>query len=196
MRLVGPVVGQLYRVALALIVVLFSGTHIPAGLVRAILQCALTVVTVLASLQQKVHSAVVAALGEVALTQSPEEIEIQKSSQAVKGVCLAEFLPPIRSAVDLVAHLHGVGGNHPLCHRLSFGRFEVSGKAICQFRIGQEFALAVDIVVQQVGVSVLYPEKILDQSDKGIKQFADGLIRFTDHQNSVGIFALQIRMIR
>jgi len=54
----------------------------------------------------------------------------------------------------------------------------------------------VDIVVQQVGVSVLYPEKILDQSDKGIKQFADGLIRFTDHQNSVGIFALQIRMIR
>ena len=114
MRFVGPVVGQPYRVALALIVVLLSGTHIPAGLVRVILQRALTVVTVLAALQQKVHSAVVATLGEVALTQSPEEIKIQKSTQAVKGVCLAEFLSAVRSAIDLVAHLHGVGGNHTI----------------------------------------------------------------------------------
>ena len=114
MRFVGPVVSQSDRVSLALVVILLSGAHIPTGSVGIVLQYTLTVAAVLAALQQKVHSAVVAALGKVASAQSAEEVKVQKRAKAVKGVYLAEFFSPIRSAVDLMTHLHGAGRDQPL----------------------------------------------------------------------------------
>ena len=52
-----------------------------------------------------------------------------------------------------------------------------------------------DIIIQQVGVGVLYPEKILDQSDKGIKQFTNAFVGPSDHQHSVSIRAIQVRWV-
>ena len=116
-------------------------------------QHTLTVAAVLAALQQKVHLAVVAAFGKIAPAQSTEEVKVQKRAKAVKGVYLAEFFPTVRSAVDLMTHLHGTGRDQPLIVVLVGDAPGVLDKPFRHRCIAKEFALVMDVVVQEVGIS-------------------------------------------